>query len=161
MTHHSLEVLDDPTAVTLLKSRHLGRLAFAHEQWPAILPVNFAFEDPTVVIRTDDGTKLAEAPFTAVAFEVDDADPTGKWGWSVLIQGPAFDITEADDERSAQLRSIEIPTWAPGEKDHWLAVTAVNLTARAYGDVPILRQRISDALAPSRAQTPSKGDRDG
>ena len=70
MTSPVLNVLDDPTAVALLKGSHLGRLAFAHEHWPVILPVNFAFEDPTVIIRTVHGSKLAEAPFTAVAFEV-------------------------------------------------------------------------------------------
>jgi nitroimidazol reductase NimA-like FMN-containing flavoprotein (pyridoxamine 5'-phosphate oxidase superfamily) len=138
MTPHELEVLDDATAVALLKTRHLGRLAFAHEHWPVILPVNFAFDDPTVIIRTNDGTKLAESPHSAVAFEVDDADPLGSWGWSVLIQGTAFDITDADDDRSIRLRTIEIVTWPAGVRDHWLAVTAVNLTARAFGDVPAI-----------------------
>jgi len=57
--------------------------------------VNYIFEEPNVVIRTAPGAKLEFAPMTGVAFEVDDAVPGGEWGWSVLVQGPALDITEA------------------------------------------------------------------
>ena len=138
-----LEVLGDDDALALLASRHLGRIAFAHEHWPVILPVNYLFEDPTVVIRTDDGIKLTDAPFNAVAFEVDDADPGGQWGWSVLIQGPAFDITSADDDRSTKLRSTKFATWAPGERGHWLSVTAVNFSGRYFGDIPALNRTVN------------------
>src|ERR1700736_2244855 len=58
----------------------------------------------SVVIRTVPGAKLEEAPLTAVAFEIDDADRYGHWAWSVLVQGPAFDITSSADELSEQDR---------------------------------------------------------
>jgi uncharacterized protein len=124
----------------LLASHHFGRLAFAYESWPVILPVNYVYDDPTIVIRTDLGAKLSATPFHAVAFEVDDAGPLGDWGWSVLAQGPAFDITEADETHCRFLRTLEVEPWAPGVHDHWLTISAVNLSGRRFGRVPELEE---------------------
>src|SRR5487761_1185823 len=99
-----LRELRDDEAVALLRNHRLGRLAFAYESWPVILPVNYAFDDPCLVVRTGPGAKLENVPLHAVAFEIDDADPAGAWGWSVLLQGPAFDITSSTDDRSVRLR---------------------------------------------------------
>ena len=129
--------LSDQEAVALLRNHHFGRLAFAHESWPLILPVNYVYDDPQVVVRTGPGAKLDEMPFHAVAFEVDDMDPAGEWGWSVLIQGPAFDITDATDERSVRLRGLVLESVAPGTRVNWLTVTAVRLSARYFGPKPL------------------------
>src|SRR6266513_3895225 len=83
-----LEVLETSECVRLLESHRVGRIAFAHEDWPLILPVNYVYEEPSVVIRTGPGAKLEDAPMRAVAFEIDDFDPEGTWGWSVVVQGP-------------------------------------------------------------------------
>lgn len=88
-----LRVLSGDECVELLRRHRLGRLAVGLEGWPAILPVNYFFDGTSVVIRTAPGAMLEEAPLAAVAFEIDDADRYGDWGWSVLVQGPAFDIT--------------------------------------------------------------------
>ena len=135
MPEGALEVLDDAECTRLLQSQSVGRLVFAHDDWPVVLPVNFVYDAPTIVIRTGEGAKLEDAPMTAVAFEVDDIDPEGTWGWSVLAQGPAFDITSATDERSARLRELPLRAWAPGVHDHWLTVTALTLTGRRFGPV--------------------------
>jgi len=132
----TLEVLDDAECTRLLKSRAVGRLVFAHDDWPVVLPVNFVYDEPTIVIRTGEGAKLEDAPMTAVAFEVDDMDPQGAWGWSVLAKGPAFDITTATDPRSRRLRELPLRCWAPGEHDHWLTVTAIQLSGRRFGEPP-------------------------
>lgn len=131
-----IEILTTKEIGRLLAQQSLGRLAFAHESWPVILPVNYVYVEPTVVMRTGLGTKLSAVPFKAVAFEVDTADPLGHWGWSVLIQGPAFDITEADDEHSRELRALPVRPSAPGEHDHWLMVSATHLSGRRFGPVP-------------------------
>lgn len=128
-----LQALDRDECVRRLTSRHLGRIAFAGSDWPVILPVNYLFEEPSLVIRTAAGEKLEFAPMSAVAFEVDDADPAGGWGWSVLVQGPAFDISEATDEYSARLRGLAVIPWAPGRRDHWLKVSAVEISGRRFG----------------------------
>ena len=132
-----LQVLSDAESTELLLRHHLGRIAFAHENWPVVLPVNYAFADPNLVVRTAPGAKLQSVPFHAVAFEVDDADPHGGWGWSVLVQGPAFDITEADDDRSRELRGSLGHPAAPGEHNHWLVISAVRLSGRYFGRHPL------------------------
>lgn len=128
--------LDAEQSLRLLRSHHLGRVAFAHESWPVIVPVNYAFDEPTIVIRTSPGAKVTSAPFHMVAFEIDDSDPEGRWGWSVLAQGPVFEITESLDDRSVFLRSLVVTPAAPGRRDHWLAISALHVSGRAFGEIP-------------------------
>jgi nitroimidazol reductase NimA-like FMN-containing flavoprotein (pyridoxamine 5'-phosphate oxidase superfamily) len=130
-----LEILDREECLHLLGTHHFGRIAFYGASWPVILPVNYVFDEPSLMIRTAPGEKLEFVPMTVVAFEVDDADPAGSWGWSVLVQGPAFDITESTDVYSARLRSLEVTPWAPGRRDHWLKLSAVTVTGRRFGQV--------------------------
>jgi uncharacterized protein len=145
--HKRLAELTASEAATLLRTHRLGRLVFAYESWPVVMPVNYVFEDPTVVFRSDVGAKVSAAPFQAVAFEIDDADPSGAWGWSVLAQGPAFDITEATDERSEYLRSLPVAPWPVGVHEHWLTMTVVRLSGRRFGPVPELDRITVDAGA--------------
>jgi nitroimidazol reductase NimA-like FMN-containing flavoprotein (pyridoxamine 5'-phosphate oxidase superfamily) len=129
-----LRVLTYDECVTLLRRHRFGRLALGVQGWPAILPVNYLYDGTSVVIRTAPGAKLDEAPMTAVAFEIDDADRFGHWGWSVLVQGPAFDITMSGDELSEHLRDLPVRPWAPGARDHWLKIAAVRISGRAFGE---------------------------
>ena len=148
-----LRELDADQILQMLQSHTLGRMVFAHENWPVIVPVNYAFEDPTVVIRTGPGAKLASAPFHAIAFEIDDADPSGSWGWSVLVQGTAFEITNARDEHSRHLRDLVAHPAAPGVRDHWMAISALRISGRSFGDPPELQPRSVDGEHPD---SPSK-----
>lgn len=132
----TMNVLTEERCVELLQQRRWGRLAAALENWPAVLPMNYVFDGDDIVMKTSPGSKLAEAPMTPVAFEIDDADPDGHWGWSVLVQGPAFDITSAVDETSVRLRNAELKTWAPGRKEHWIRIAAMRISGRSFGDVP-------------------------
>ena len=128
-----MEVLSTEECLDLLRSHSFGRLALIVRGVPLILPVNFVFEEPTIVIRTAPGAKLEHAPLTVVSFEVDETAPDGRWGWSVVVQGPAFDITDAIDDYSAALRRLPVEVWAPGEKAHWLKVSAVSISGRRFG----------------------------
>jgi nitroimidazol reductase NimA-like FMN-containing flavoprotein (pyridoxamine 5'-phosphate oxidase superfamily) len=132
----ALGVLDTQACICLLRTHRIGRLAFADRGWPVVLPVNYAYEEPNLVIRTGPGAKLESTPLTAVAFEIDDADPEGTWGWSVMVQGPAFDITDEGDAYSQRLRLAPVRPWAPGERLHWLKVSAVHVGGRFFGAVP-------------------------
>lgn len=125
-------MLSREECIRLLAEHHLGRLAFWSGDLPLILPVNYVFEMPNVVIRTGPGTKLEETPLRMVAFEIDDADRDGQWGWSVVAQGPAFDITDSLDEFSALLRTLAVEPWAPGAKQHWLKMTATRVSGRRF-----------------------------
>jgi uncharacterized protein len=148
--HKRLAELTGSESAALLRSHRVGRLVFAYESWPVVMPVNYVFEDPTVVIRTDVGAKLSAAPFQAVAFEIDDADPAGAWGWSVLAQGPAFDITDASDERSEYLRSLPVAPWPVGVHAHWLTMTAVRLSGRRFGTIPELDRMTIESATGAR-----------
>jgi nitroimidazol reductase NimA-like FMN-containing flavoprotein (pyridoxamine 5'-phosphate oxidase superfamily) len=135
-TASELLELDPAQILELLQTHTLGRVVFAQESWPVILPVNYAFADPTIVIRTGSGAKLASGPFHAAAFEIDDADPKGCWGWSVLVQGRAFEITYARDINSHRLRELVGQPVAPGVRDHWLVISALKISGRSFGAPP-------------------------
>jgi nitroimidazol reductase NimA-like FMN-containing flavoprotein (pyridoxamine 5'-phosphate oxidase superfamily) len=143
-----LEVLGPDECVRLLASHRVGRIAFAHGSWPLVLPVNYVYDEPNVIIRTGPGAILTSAPLTSVAFEIDESDPAGTWGWSVVVQGPAFDISDAGDSYSAQLRLAPVEPFAPGERHHWLKITAMNLSGRRFGPVRSAR------AAPARDTAP-------
>ena len=79
---------------------------------------------------------MESAPLTAVAFEIDGWDPDGAWGWSVIVQGPAFDISETLDPYSEALRSAPVVPWAPGERMRWLKIGTTQISGRRFGAVP-------------------------
>jgi len=148
-TTSELLELDAAQILELLQTHSFGRMVFGHESWPVIVPVNYAFADPTIVIRTGPGTKLASAPSHAAAFEIDDADPKGCWGWSVLVQGRAFEITYARDNNSRRLRELVAQPAAPGVRDHWLVISALKISGRSFGEPPEFPSR-STPGGPSR-----------
>lgn len=130
----ALRVLSQKKCVALLKSHSFGRVAAGLEGWPAILPVNYVYDRTSVVFRTGEGAKLDEIPMRMVAFEIDDADPDGAWGWSVLVQGPAFDVTSSIDDTSKRLRSQPVVPWAPGPKSNWIRIASSRISGRSFGD---------------------------
>jgi uncharacterized protein len=131
-----LGALDEAQCFALLARHSYGRLAFWSDDSPLILPVNYLFEPPSIVIRTSAGAKLEQTPLALVAFEIDEADSLGQWGWSVVARGPAFDITDSIDERSEALRKLHVAPWAPGKRPAWLKVTATRVSGRYFGSLP-------------------------
>ena len=95
----------------LLRSEPVGRVALTARALPVVLPVNFALLDGEIVWRSAQGTRLndASAGFV-VAFEVDHYDADHKRGWSVMIQGLAHVITDA--EELARARELPLESWA-------------------------------------------------
>lgn len=131
--HDRMRVLGGEECAELLRRHRLGRVALSHEGHPTIFPVNYLYDGTSLVIRTAPGIKLDEAPFSSVAFEIDDAEPSGQWGWSVLVEGPCSDVTTAIDELSEHLRELPVQPWVPGERQHWLKITARRISGRAFG----------------------------
>jgi nitroimidazol reductase NimA-like FMN-containing flavoprotein (pyridoxamine 5'-phosphate oxidase superfamily) len=110
-----------------LRAGSVGRLAFVVDGWPVVLPVNYALDDQDIVFRTAPGAKLAAAPSTRVAFEVDGVDALYEAGWSVLAFGIAEEVEGAEAER---LRSLPLKPWAPGDRSHWIRVRVLEVTGR-------------------------------
>ena len=126
-----MEDLTEETCRTLLGDHELGRVAFAGDDGhPVVLPVNYRVDGDLIVFRTAEGLKLDSVPLRQVAFEVDQLDPSTKTGWSLLARGFARDVTTALGEPYEQLRSAPLEAWAPGPKDHWVAVQIESITGR-------------------------------
>jgi nitroimidazol reductase NimA-like FMN-containing flavoprotein (pyridoxamine 5'-phosphate oxidase superfamily) len=94
-----------------------------------VLPVNFAFMDDHIVVRTAPGTKLDGAlTDSVVAFEVDYTDEVNRAGWRVLVQGIASMIT--DPAALDRARSRDLRPWAGGRKDHFIQIAIDTISGR-------------------------------
>jgi nitroimidazol reductase NimA-like FMN-containing flavoprotein (pyridoxamine 5'-phosphate oxidase superfamily) len=127
-----LEVISEAECLQLLERHHLGRIAFVVDGQPLILPVNYALSHRIVTLRTAQGTKLAYAPGSKVAFEIDEYESSTHVGWSVLVQGVAVDATTALDDVSWTARGATPHPLAPGVRIHRLAISPTSITGRRF-----------------------------
>ena len=108
----------------------VGRIALSVS--PAtIRPLNFAFDDLTqsVVFRSALGSKLREGLSSGpAAFEIDGTDSVDQTGWSVIIVGEAEEVT--DPAEIKRLEDLELESWDPGVKTHWLRIRATSASGR-------------------------------
>lgn len=116
-----------------LRIGSIGRIAVTHRALPAIVPVNYVLSGSRVVFRTEPRGMLARAcAGTVVAFEVDELDPEGRSGWSVLVVGVA-DLLEG----SAAVRAAEtgLVAAAGGDRDQFVAIAIGQLTGRVIAPI--------------------------
>jgi len=130
----TFEEIPRDECLQLLAGQSIGRVAVADfGSAPLIVPVNFIAVGEAVVFRTDYGSKfrlavLGEHP---VSFQVDAIDPGRRSGWSVLLQGDATEVEDAEGKRLA------LQPWAPGRKDHWVRIVADSITGRRVRFAPL------------------------
>jgi len=124
------EELSEPECTNLLASHYFGRLGVVSDGAVIIFPVNYVFAHGRVAIRTDPGTKLSAAALGRVAFEIDEINEPARTGWSVLLQGTGYDVTDSIDTASEQVRHFPVDTWVPGEKASWLRIEPTSITGR-------------------------------
>jgi uncharacterized protein len=127
-----IEILSEEECLGILRSHSIGRIALTDHGQPLVFPVNYAADSQAVVFRTAPGMKLSEAPMSKVAFEVDEVDAEGGVAWSVLVQGVAYEITEAIDRLSNELRQLVVAPMAPGDREHWVAVFRRQISGRRF-----------------------------
>jgi nitroimidazol reductase NimA-like FMN-containing flavoprotein (pyridoxamine 5'-phosphate oxidase superfamily) len=127
-----LTVLTRDECLALLPTVPIGRVGLTLSALPVVLPVNFAVLDGDIVFRTVEGTKFhAAATGTVVAFEVDDHDRDGAWGWSVMVQGPSRVLTEAAEV--SQVRRLVVDPWAvDGRADRTVRITNALMSGRRF-----------------------------
>jgi uncharacterized protein len=126
-----LTVLSVDECLQLLNNHRprIGRVSFATGGRPVILPVNFVFFEGSVVFRTGAGAKLsAAAKGEHVAFEIDEIDPTWREGWSVLVQGRAEEVTDAEER--ARLEKLPLRPWGPGDKSAYVRIMSTEISGR-------------------------------
>ncbi len=115
--------------LALMASVPVGRIIYTSRALPAVDLVHFALEHGDIVIGTDRGGKLAAAVRGAVvAFEADCLDPARQAGWSVTAIGPSSEVTGTGE--IARLHAMELNSWAPGPRDHYIRIAPVILTGR-------------------------------
>jgi hypothetical protein len=127
-----LEEIPEAECLEILGKNSLGRIAFASQGQQEIFPVNYALRGDTVVMRTAPGTKLSYAPGSQVAFEIDDYDYEQGLGWSVVVHGVAYDVTDAGDDFSWSARGASVTPLAPGDKVHRLAIKRDLISGRRF-----------------------------
>ena len=131
-----VEELDEATCWHLLSHAAFGRVGFVYGNEVMVLPVNSAVKDDRVLFRTAGETMLAAAGNgSVVAFESDHTDQVAESGWSVLVRGRLWDITDAPE--TATFHELTVRSWVPGLRDRWMAIEPTAVTGRR-----IQRQRI-------------------
>ena len=107
----------------------VGRIAFVLDERPMIMPVNYLADKDALVFCTGEGTKLAALRAgTPVSFEVDEAKPFEHSGWSVVVDGTAREVTDA--EELEWLRRGPLRSWAVQPSAHWVRVRYDSVTGR-------------------------------
>src|ERR1700750_602363 len=126
MADRVIEELDEAESLRLISAGGIGRIAYQSRFGPAVLPVNYRWHDGAVVFRTARHSALDEDLQTGisggdylVAFQVDAIDEIGRQGWSVMIQGPAHHVSEAERE-SAERAGVE--PWPAGERELFMRI---------------------------------------
>jgi nitroimidazol reductase NimA-like FMN-containing flavoprotein (pyridoxamine 5'-phosphate oxidase superfamily) len=134
MADRVIEELDEAESLRLISAGGIGRIAYMSRFGPAVLPVNYKWHDGAVVFRTTRHSRLDEDLQTGiaggdykVAFEIDEIDVPGRQGWSVLIQGPAHHVSEAERE-SAERAGVE--PWPAGERELFMRIVPDRVTGR-------------------------------
>ncbi len=123
----------------------VGRIALVVDGHPEIFPVNYVLHRRNLVFRTAGGTKLwgaiTERP---AALEIDGYDPHTEVAWSVVVRGDTA-VIEDQAEKDA-VDSLGLEPWQPGEKSHYIQLTARALTGRQFkvNKPDIWNTRLSD-----------------
>jgi nitroimidazol reductase NimA-like FMN-containing flavoprotein (pyridoxamine 5'-phosphate oxidase superfamily) len=114
----------------LLASTTVGRVALTSKALPVILPVNYAMDGDTVVIRTRPGSLLATSRErgVVVAFEVDELARQTCSGWSVLVTGTLREITDVGE--LARAEQLPLVPWVGGDRRHFVRITPGLLSGR-------------------------------
>jgi nitroimidazol reductase NimA-like FMN-containing flavoprotein (pyridoxamine 5'-phosphate oxidase superfamily) len=134
MSDRMITELDEVENLMLIAPGGIGRIAYQSRFGLAVLPVNYEWHDGAIVFRTPRRSALDEDLETGitggeylVAFEIDEIDKAGRQGWSVLIQGPAHHVSEAE-RASAEQAGVE--PWPAGERELFIRIVPSRITGR-------------------------------
>ena len=122
-----VEELDWETCLGLLDAQSVGRLAVAREDGPPpVVPVNYTLLRGSVVFRSVPGTRLRQLVHEPVTFEADSWDPESRTGWSVVVEGLAY---EASD-REMEIEDIQLDSFAEQQNSRWVRLMPSSVTGR-------------------------------
>ena len=124
-----LEPMAPADCYRLLGSRGIGRIAFDTAAGVAVLPVNYALAQGTVVLRTGTGSLIAAHGDGRVTFQVDHFDLELGQGWSVLVRGDAHRVLQPGESRNLT-EGCDLRPWPAGEHDLFVRIVPVQITGR-------------------------------
>lgn len=130
-TPEGMAELSEPDCWELLRKEEVGRIAVSIMNHPDIFPVNFVVDHGSIVIRTNEGTKLAAAVLgPAVAFEVDGYDAAAGEAWSVVVKGRAVEI----EQMLGRFDAADLPLfpWHAGPKFRFVRIEPEVVTGRRF-----------------------------
>jgi nitroimidazol reductase NimA-like FMN-containing flavoprotein (pyridoxamine 5'-phosphate oxidase superfamily) len=127
--HAGLEVQPFDTCLELLASVPVGRIGFFADGELVILPVNHLVDGQHVVFRTAAGSKLSAAENGGpVVFEADSYDDLDRSGWSVVVNGLAEVI---DDAETGRLSGLGLHPWSTAvEHPFWIRIRPTSVSGR-------------------------------
>jgi uncharacterized protein len=133
----NLEVPDRATCWRLVARAGFGRVAFFHDDELHVLPVNAAVKGEKVIFRAVTGSRLAQVGNgSMVAFESDEPDPAAESGWSVLVRGSLWDVT--DTQMASGWDELTVRSWAPGRHGRWMCLEPTSVTGRVLSRLRVL-----------------------
>jgi hypothetical protein len=123
--------LEPAVCERLLRRATVGRVVVSTPRGPEIVPVNYAVDQDTIVIRTTPGGLLARyGDGAVVVFEIDALDHERWHGWSVVARGGGVVVHPPNN---AAGRRTRVRPWAHGDRTSELRVTWSELTGRQVG----------------------------
>lgn len=134
MAQRSLGELSRRECFELLARQRVGRIVYSDATGPLAIPVNFATAGESIVFRVEPGHSLLPITHPVMAFEVDQVDEEDGSGWSVLVRGPAREVSL--DDVPALLRTMgggPPRPWAEGIHKVWVQLSAEAVTGRRLG----------------------------
>jgi nitroimidazol reductase NimA-like FMN-containing flavoprotein (pyridoxamine 5'-phosphate oxidase superfamily) len=104
------EQLGPEDCLELLREEPVGHVALTAHALPVVLPVNYAIVDGDILWRSPESAKLNDTSSEfVVAFEADHYELRRTLGWSVMVQGLAHIVTDADELDRA--RELPLESW--------------------------------------------------
>ncbi|HSB85868.1 MAG TPA: pyridoxamine 5'-phosphate oxidase family protein [Ilumatobacteraceae bacterium] len=122
--------LEESVCWRLVARVAVGRVGFVYDGEPMVLPVNSALVDGKIAFRTAGDSMLHDlGDGVRVAFEADHVDPVSESGWSVLVRGNLWEVT--DEDLLGRLTTASAHPWAPGPKDRWMVIVPSAVSGRS------------------------------
>ena len=124
--------LTQDECLALLEGGGMGRVAFTSPGGARIVPVNYAINDSSVIIRTSPYSELATyGARNDAAFEIDDFDYDRHQGWSVVALGR---IEVLEPQELEDVRRVWHPRpWAGGHRNLFLRLRWREVSGRRVG----------------------------
>ena len=129
-TSQHLVELDRAVCLEHLAAGRFGRLVVAMPgASPVVRPVNYVFDQSSVLIQTHAGSKLyALLHAREATFEVDEVDHETRTGWSVIATGVVEEVTHPLELR--RIERLGAPPWVSGSDMRWMRLRAFTVSGR-------------------------------